>query len=498
MAVLYAHLSVPPPSLTSRRSGLSPAVDDVLLRALAKAPEDRYASCGEFADALRLALGLQPYDSDVAIELHQRSLVDQRHRLGLDHADTLANRASSAAASREEGGSAEAIVLHRQTLTDQQQTLGPDHPDTLATRFSIALEMAARGDHAGAEDEFREVLAARQRTLGPDHPDTLATRFAIAREMAARGDHAGAEKAFRDVLAARQRTLGPDHPDTLATRFTIAREMAARGDHAGGGGAVLGCARGPAADAGPGSPGHAGHPVQHRPGDGGARGACRGGGQFRDVLAGQARTLGPDHPDTLIVRFNIAREMAARGDHAGAEREFRDVLPAPGAKAGAGSPGHAGHPVQHRPGDGGPRGARRGRGRVPGGARGPAADAGPGPPGHADRPVQHRPGDGGARGSCRGGGRIPGQCCPTCGASWGRITRTRWPPGSASPGRWRRAGIMPGQRTSSGRCCPIRNGSWARITRSPLVLWFSIAREMAARGDHAGALKEFEDMLPHL
>jgi hypothetical protein len=31
-----------------------------------------------------------------------------------------------------------------------------------------------------------------------------------------------------------------------------------------------------------------------------------------------------------------------------------------------------------------------------------------------------------------------------------------------------------------------------------LVLWFSISREMAARGDHAAALKEFQDMLPHL
>ncbi len=36
---------------------------------------------------------------------------------------------------------------------------------------------------------------------------------------------------------------------------------------------------------------------------------------------------GPDHPDTLATRFSIAREMAARGDHAGAQDEFRDMLP---------------------------------------------------------------------------------------------------------------------------------------------------------------------------
>jgi serine/threonine protein kinase len=63
MAVLYAQLSAPPPPLTSRRSGLPQAVDEVLLRALAKAPGDRYASCGQFADALRTAFGLQRYDA---------------------------------------------------------------------------------------------------------------------------------------------------------------------------------------------------------------------------------------------------------------------------------------------------------------------------------------------------------------------------------------------------------------------------------------------------
>ena len=62
-AVMYAHLSEPPPQLTSRRPDLPPAVDGVLSRALAKAPGDRYASCGQFADALRDAFGFQPYRS---------------------------------------------------------------------------------------------------------------------------------------------------------------------------------------------------------------------------------------------------------------------------------------------------------------------------------------------------------------------------------------------------------------------------------------------------
>jgi hypothetical protein len=49
--------------------------------------------------------------------------------------------------------------------------------------------------------------------------------------------------------------------------------------------------------------------------------------EFRDVLPHLERRLGPDHPVTLVLWFSIAREMAARGDHTGAEDEFRDMLP---------------------------------------------------------------------------------------------------------------------------------------------------------------------------
>jgi serine/threonine protein kinase len=62
MAVLYAHLSVPPPRLTAVRPELPGAVNQVLARALSKEPEDRYDSCGDFADALRETLDLEPYD----------------------------------------------------------------------------------------------------------------------------------------------------------------------------------------------------------------------------------------------------------------------------------------------------------------------------------------------------------------------------------------------------------------------------------------------------
>jgi serine/threonine protein kinase len=63
MAVLLAHLSQPPPSVSSRRPDLPGAADEVLARGMAKAPEKRYRSCLDFAEALREVLGLAPYHS---------------------------------------------------------------------------------------------------------------------------------------------------------------------------------------------------------------------------------------------------------------------------------------------------------------------------------------------------------------------------------------------------------------------------------------------------
>ncbi len=56
-AVLWAHLVGAPPSLTSHRPDLPPGIDAVLSTAMAKAPEDRYATCRDFVRALRVELG---------------------------------------------------------------------------------------------------------------------------------------------------------------------------------------------------------------------------------------------------------------------------------------------------------------------------------------------------------------------------------------------------------------------------------------------------------
>jgi hypothetical protein len=56
-ALLFAHLSDPPPPISGELDGAPEALDRVVARAMAKAPEDRFVSCSEFVAAARAALG---------------------------------------------------------------------------------------------------------------------------------------------------------------------------------------------------------------------------------------------------------------------------------------------------------------------------------------------------------------------------------------------------------------------------------------------------------
>ena len=56
VAVIYAHLNDPPPAATAARPELPAAIDDVIARAMAKSPDDRYSTGAELAAAARAAL----------------------------------------------------------------------------------------------------------------------------------------------------------------------------------------------------------------------------------------------------------------------------------------------------------------------------------------------------------------------------------------------------------------------------------------------------------
>ncbi|MEA2249430.1 MAG: hypothetical protein QOH46_3959, partial [Solirubrobacteraceae bacterium] len=56
VAKLWAHVADPPPLPSTKRPALVPAFDEVVSKATAKDPDDRYQSAGEFAQAVRAAI----------------------------------------------------------------------------------------------------------------------------------------------------------------------------------------------------------------------------------------------------------------------------------------------------------------------------------------------------------------------------------------------------------------------------------------------------------
>jgi len=59
-AKLWAHMNDPPPRVTGARRELSPALDDVVARAMAKQPDDRYPSAGDLGRAAVAAVQDRP------------------------------------------------------------------------------------------------------------------------------------------------------------------------------------------------------------------------------------------------------------------------------------------------------------------------------------------------------------------------------------------------------------------------------------------------------
>jgi hypothetical protein len=66
VAMMYAHIQEDPPSLVEHRPDLSPAIDAVIAKAMAKAPDDRWATCGELLDALRVVFEERPEEAEAA------------------------------------------------------------------------------------------------------------------------------------------------------------------------------------------------------------------------------------------------------------------------------------------------------------------------------------------------------------------------------------------------------------------------------------------------
>ncbi len=101
-AIIWAHVEESPPMPTALRPELPTAVDDVFARVLAKQPGDRYASCREFIDATRVALG------DLAAEPRTLGSLTTPPTVPVGAQAVTANRGDTLASHRRQPGEAPA------------------------------------------------------------------------------------------------------------------------------------------------------------------------------------------------------------------------------------------------------------------------------------------------------------------------------------------------------------------------------------------------------
>jgi len=157
-AVIYAHLSDPPPSLVSRRPDLPAAVDQVVAKAMAKTPEKRYESCGDFADALRAALGLASY--------HRRSSTDAIA------APPPAGAAETPEAADDDGGTASPATAASESL-----------PAAAAASESLPAVAAVTGSLQTGDLGTAVPLDETGPLADPQSPDTVRARILPAPDL---------------------------------------------------------------------------------------------------------------------------------------------------------------------------------------------------------------------------------------------------------------------------------------------------------------------------
>ena len=157
-----------------------------------------------------------------AIGQYERALADQERMHGRDHPDTIAARATLAAALRTAGKMKNAIRQYERVLADRERIRGRDHPDTIVARANLAFAYRSAGRLREAVPAYERTLADRERVQGRDHQDTLTARANLAACYQLARRLTEAIQAYKHALADSERMRGPGDIETLTTRCNLA------------------------------------------------------------------------------------------------------------------------------------------------------------------------------------------------------------------------------------------------------------------------------------
>ena len=297
-------------------------LDAIVLKAVAKSPDDRYASAQAFVDDVNRHLSGHPVAARRQSAAYRARRFIGRHRWGVAAALTIAAllgayavtiaverarveralaRATVGAEKAEqvsdfmlrmfeasEGGKAfRDTVTARAVLTRglarARELTG--QPEVRAQMLDVVGQVYLRlGDYDEARRVFEEALTIRRQAVGDDHVDVAATLANLADALSGAGNYAAAVPPYRSALAIQRRKLGESHPATLETTYRLANTLHTAGD-------------------------------------------VRGAAPYFDAWTRAVLALPPerkaDRADQLV---RLGQILLVRGDVPGAERAYREAL----------------------------------------------------------------------------------------------------------------------------------------------------------------------------
>jgi tetratricopeptide (TPR) repeat protein len=302
--------------------GIDRELDAVLLKALAREPESRYASAGDLADDIDNYVEGEPLSARAPTTFYflRKRLRKYHGRVAVAALVLVSliglgvwsyvNIAQARDEEQQQADKATAVVEFIQrmisagdpaTARGRDVTVGEllygatmlagerfaDQPLVeAAIREVLGNVYLNRGDPSLAHTQLSRALELRQRCLPKDHADTATAMHNVACALGKLDRRAEAERFYREALVVRRQVLGEEHPDTLGSMEDLST-----------------CLR-----------------CQDRCAE--AEGLCAG------VLEIHRRVMGPEHPDTLRTMANMAVILSAQGRCAEAERLLRQVLEA--------------------------------------------------------------------------------------------------------------------------------------------------------------------------
>jgi len=261
-------LHVEPVRPSQLRRGLDDEIDTIVLKCLAKEPEDRYQTAGELNRDLRRYVQGEPIEAKRDSVRYVLVKHLSRHKIPVAVAaafvlvvavglvtsvkfwrDAAAERDAAVVARRlasqqaENARAANDFLREVVSLANPQRAMGrqitlreavdmaADNIGAFASgkpqaeaaiRATLGVTYHSLGLFETAVEQLTLAAGIQREVLGEEHPDTLATQYKCAGALSDLGRTPEAIALLQRVISIQERTLGAGHRDTLLSRSSLA------------------------------------------------------------------------------------------------------------------------------------------------------------------------------------------------------------------------------------------------------------------------------------